>query len=78
MSLQYRYLRRLYKRYCEQGDRGLVHQGRGRPSNRARPPEFKATVLVRYLCIEEERTLTLDWVVRFQNQFYQLQPLRKQ
>ena len=28
-QLEYCYLRRLYKRYCEQGDRGLVHQGRG-------------------------------------------------
>ena len=47
-QLEYRYLRRLYKRYFEQGDRGLVHQGRGRPSNRAHPAEFKATVLARY------------------------------
>jgi hypothetical protein len=47
-QLEYRYLRRLYKRYCEQGDRGLVHQGRGRPSNRAKPAEFKALVLGRY------------------------------
>jgi hypothetical protein len=47
-ELEYRYLRRLYKRYCEQGDRGLVHQGRGRPSNRARPAAFKALVLARY------------------------------
>jgi hypothetical protein len=46
--LEYRYLRRLYKRYCEQGDRGLVHQGRGRPSNRAKTGSFKATVLARY------------------------------
>lgn len=47
-QLEYRYLRRLYQRYCEQGDRGLVHQGRGRPSNRAKPAEFKAAVLARY------------------------------
>ena len=46
--LEYRYLRRLYQRYCQQGDRGLVHQGRGRPSNRARPAELKAAVLARY------------------------------
>lgn len=46
--LEYRYLRRLYQRYCEQGDRGLVHQGRGRPSNRAKTAEFKAAVLARY------------------------------
>jgi transposase len=47
-QLEYRYLRRLYQRYCEQGDRGIVHQGRGRPSNRAKPAEFKAAVLARY------------------------------
>lgn len=47
-QLEYRYLRRLYQRYCMQGDRGLVHQGRGRPSNRAKTAEFKATVLARY------------------------------
>jgi len=47
-QLEYRHLRRLYKRYCAQGDRGLVHQGRGRPSNRAKSAEFKATVLARY------------------------------
>src|SRR5215211_7220007 len=47
-QLEYRYLRRLYQRYCQQGDRGLVHQGRGRPSNRARPAEFRAAVLARY------------------------------
>ena len=46
--LEYRYLRRLYQRYCQQGDRGLVHQGRGRPSNRARPADLKAAVLARY------------------------------
>ena len=47
-QLDYRYLRRLYQRYCRQGDRGLVHQGRGRPSNRARAAAFKAAVLARY------------------------------
>ncbi len=47
-ELEYRHLRRLYKRYCAQGDRGLVHQGRGKPSNRAKAAEFKATVLARY------------------------------
>jgi transposase len=47
-GLEYRQLRRLYKRYCEQGDRGLVHQGRGRPSNRACKAEFRERVLARY------------------------------
>lgn len=47
-GLSYRQTRRLYKRYRAGGDRGLVHRGRGRPSNRAKPAEFKATVLARY------------------------------
>ena len=47
-GLDYRYTRRLYKRYCALGDRGLVHQGRGRQSNRAYGSEFKAAVLKRY------------------------------
>ncbi len=47
-GLSYRQTRRLYKRYREIGDRGLVHQGRGRPSNRAHPATFKVAVLARY------------------------------
>ena len=47
-GLDYRYVRRLYKRYCAVGDRGLVHQGRGRPSNRAHQTEFRVAVLKRY------------------------------
>ena len=33
--------------------------------------------LASIFCIEEERTVSVDWIVRFANQFYQLQPLRK-
>ena len=47
-GLDYRYTRRLYQRYCALGDRGLVHQGRGRRSNRAYAAEFKVAVLKRY------------------------------
>src|ERR1051326_6703361 len=47
-GLSYRQTRRLFKRYREVGDRGLLHQGRGRPSNRAHPTAFKAQVLARY------------------------------
>jgi hypothetical protein len=28
-------------------------------------------------CIEEQRSLTADWIVRFENQYYQVQPARK-
>ena len=47
-GLDYRQTRRLYRRYCEQGDRGLVHRGRGRPSNRRYPVAFREQVLARY------------------------------
>jgi hypothetical protein len=33
--------------------------------------------LASIFCIEEERTLTTDWIVRFENQFYQLQAAPK-
>ena len=32
-GLSYRQTRRLFKRYRQVGDRGLVHQSRGRPSH---------------------------------------------
>jgi hypothetical protein len=33
--------------------------------------------LAAIFCIQEERTATADWIVRFENQFYQLTPRRK-
>ena len=33
--------------------------------------------LAAIFCIQEERTATADWMVRFENQFYQLLPRRK-
>jgi len=34
LGLSYRQTRRIWKRYREGGDAGLVHRARGRPSNR--------------------------------------------
>jgi len=48
LGLSYRQCRRSYKRYGEEGDRGLVHRSRGRPSNQAKPAGFKRKVLQRY------------------------------
>jgi len=48
LGLSYRHCRRLYKRFCEQGDAGLVHRGRGRRSNRAKATQMKKAVLKRY------------------------------
>ena len=47
-GLSYRQTRRLYRRYREFGDRGLVHRGRGRASNRGYASEFRQAVLARY------------------------------
>ena len=33
LGLSYRHIRRIFKRYREEGDNGLVHKGRGKPSN---------------------------------------------
>lgn len=48
LGLSYRQCRRSYKRYREEGDEGLVHRGRGRPSNRRKEEGFKKGVLKRY------------------------------
>jgi hypothetical protein len=48
LELSYRHCRRVYKRFCEQGDAGLVHRRRGQRSNRAKPQAFKEAVLLHY------------------------------
>jgi transposase len=48
MGVCQRQARRQYKRYRELGDRGLIHRGRGRPSNRGFKAAFKEQVLARY------------------------------
>ncbi len=48
LRLSYRHVRRSYKRFIEEGDGGLVHRSRGRPSNRARPSAFRREVIERY------------------------------
>src|SRR5690349_19897652 len=48
LRLGYRQMKRVWRRYQDQGDAGLVHRGRGRTSNRAKEKEFKQKVLARY------------------------------
>jgi hypothetical protein len=48
LALSYRQAKRVWRRYRAEGDAGLVHRGRGRPSNRAKAPSFKRRVLARY------------------------------
>lgn len=48
LRLTTRQVRRLVRRIEEQGDRGLIHRLRGRPSNRRLPVEFREQVLEEY------------------------------
>ena len=48
MGTSYRQGRRIYKRYREEGDRGLIHRNRGQLSNRRKPSEVKGKVLALY------------------------------
>lgn len=57
LGLSYRHCRRSYKRFREEGDAGLVHRSRGRPSSRGKPAAFKRAVLRRY----RERYEPLDY-----------------
>ena len=48
LGLSYRQAKRSYRRFCEDGDKGLVHRRRGCVSNRRRPASEKEAVLSRY------------------------------
>src|SRR5512145_2061824 len=48
LGLSYRQTRRVWRRYQAQGDAGLVHRARGRPSPRRTPPALRARILARY------------------------------
>ena len=51
MGVCYRQSKRIWRRYQDDGDAGLVHRLRGQPSARRKPPELRAQVLA--LCDEE-------------------------
>jgi transposase len=48
LGISYRQAGRIYKRYVEEGDKGLIHRNRGRPSNRGKPLGVKEAVLALY------------------------------
>lgn len=48
LDLSYRQCQRVWARYKKQGAAGLVHRGRGRPSNRGARGEVRQQVLARY------------------------------
>ena len=52
MAVSYRQSKRIWRRYRDDGDAGLVHRMRGKPSARARPFALRTQALARY---EEER-----------------------
>ena len=48
LRLSYRQCRRSYRRWGREGDVGLVHRSRGRPSNRQTEPVVRQAILERY------------------------------
>lgn len=48
MGLSYRQAKRVWKRYAAEGDAGLVHGLRGKPSGRRKEPAWRKKVLKRY------------------------------
>lgn len=48
LGLGYRQCKRVYSRYRQEGDAGLVHRGRGRPSGRSKPEGVREAVLALY------------------------------
>lgn len=48
LNISYRQARRIYQRYHKNGDSGLLHQNRGKPSNRRFSPEFQVQVISLY------------------------------
>ncbi len=48
LGLGYRQARRVWQRYRQEGDPGLVHRGRGRPGKRGKPAKLRAQILARY------------------------------
>jgi hypothetical protein len=48
LELSFRQAKRLWRRYRQQGSRGLKHGNAGRPSNRGKPIKFRRRVLSRF------------------------------
>jgi len=48
LGVSYRQCKRIYRRYREEGDAGLIHRLRGRGSNRRKDPSLKRAVIARY------------------------------
>jgi len=45
LGVSYRQVKRIYRRYREEGAKGLVHRSAGKPSNRARPAKERQRII---------------------------------
>jgi len=48
LKLSYRQAKRVWRRYEDKGDKGLVHRGRGRVGNRRKAAKMRERILARY------------------------------
>src|SRR5438477_12810703 len=48
LDLSYRQAKRVWRRYRDRGDGGLVHLGRGRSGNRGKESQVRERILARY------------------------------
>jgi transposase len=48
LGLSYRQAKRVWRRYRDKGDAGLIHRGRGRVGNRRKAAKLRERILVRY------------------------------
>ena len=48
LRLGYRQAKRVWSRYRDKGDKGLVHRGRGRAGNRRKSADIRERILARY------------------------------
>jgi transposase len=63
-GVSYRQVKRQYRRYGQEGDGGLVHQGRGKEGNRGYGREFKEAVIARSVTRSGTQTLAQLWHAR--------------
>ena len=79
LKVSYRQTRRIWRRYMEQGDAGLVHRPRGRPGPRRKAKAFRDQVLA---CVRERYrdfgpTLAAEYLAREQGLKVDQETLRR-
>lgn len=78
-DLSYRQAKRVYRRYREESDRGLVHRLRGRPSNRGSDPKRREQALTLYREHYHDfgPTLAVEYLVREHQLMLGVETLRR-